>query len=129
MALVDRTNEGENPSSLPPERLRLPRCPGNPSLGLASASSVLRGSIHGNPLFLVPSVVSAEQLLLVPPRLPTIDKEIYTEREREVISSTILLRSCFLASLPSSATLLVEAGFHYARSNPPCTPRSSSPFY
>lgn len=39
MALVDRTNEGENPSSLPPERLRLPRCPGNPGLGLASASS------------------------------------------------------------------------------------------
>lgn len=40
-----RTSEG-NPSSLSPERLRLSRCPGNLSLGLATTASVCRGSIH-----------------------------------------------------------------------------------
>jgi len=44
----DRTSEG-NPSSLAPERLRLPRCPGNLSLGLATTASVHRGSIHRVP--------------------------------------------------------------------------------
>jgi len=43
-----RTSEG-NPSSLSPERLRLPRCPGNLSLGLATTASVHRGSIHRVP--------------------------------------------------------------------------------
>ena len=43
-----RTSEG-NPSSLSPERLRLPRCPGNLSLGLATTASVCRGSIHRVP--------------------------------------------------------------------------------
>lgn len=43
-----RTSEG-NPSSLSPERLRLPRCPGNLSLGLATTASVCRGSIQRVP--------------------------------------------------------------------------------
>lgn len=42
-------NERGKPFLPVPERLRLPRCPGNLSLGLATTASVYRGSIHGVP--------------------------------------------------------------------------------
>lgn len=104
-----RTSEG-NPSSLSPERLRLPRCPGNLSLGLATTASVCRGSIHR-----VPSPRSFSSALFFPPLF--------------LILVFLLLYTPSSLPPPSPSSSATRPSLVEVAASPRSNPHQSSPFY